>query len=67
MAKTWKQICDEMGKIHPKQSMEDFQEMLDEKGMTRFEFWASKEFIDSARENAEAKWGTPPGASRQPE
>ena len=59
MAKNWKQILDECGKVPPEQTMADEAEMLKELGMTRAQFTATEEYMKTAQEMAEKRFTTP--------
>ena len=59
MAKTWKQILTEMGRVPPEQTMRDKQEMLKEKGMTWAEFTATEEWKEMAVRGMHARFNNP--------
>lgn len=49
MAKSWKQIMEELGRVPPEQTIRDKQEMLKEKGMTYEEFATTEEWWEYRR------------------
>ena len=59
MAKKWKQILEETGKVPPEQTARDEQEMLEELGMTMEEFTCSKEYLEVAKEMMDWRFSSP--------
>ena len=59
MAKKWKQILDECGKVPPEQTMADKEEMLMELGMSWGQFTATDEYMRTTMELAEKRFSMP--------
>ena len=55
MAKTYRQICDEWGKIPPEQSVRDREELIAEIGFEAY--W--KEYVKVAQERAHERFTRP--------
>ncbi len=59
MAKTWRQILEDIGKVPPEQFRRDKREMLEEKGMTWAEFTATEEWKEMATRAMHARFNNP--------
>ena len=59
MAKTWKQILSELGRVPLSQTERDKEEMLMEKGMTWIEFTKTDEWKEMAIRGMRARFNDP--------
>ena len=60
MAKTWKQIMEEMGRVPPAQTMKDKQDLLREKGLASWDqFVGTEEWMEQAKAGMASRFSSP--------